>query len=34
MPKFSKQWLDNFISDPELQQTFITSEVVRNAVML
>jgi hypothetical protein len=34
MPKFSKQWLDNFIADPELQQTFITSEVVRNALML
>jgi NADP oxidoreductase coenzyme F420-dependent len=34
MPKFSKQWLDNFITDPELQQTFITSEVVRNALML
>jgi hypothetical protein len=34
MPKFSKQWLDNFITDPDLQQTFITSEVVRNALML
>ena len=34
MPKFGKQWLDNFISDPELQNTFITSEVVRNVLML
>jgi hypothetical protein len=34
MPKFGKQWLDNFIEDPDLQNTFITSEVVRNIVML
>ena len=34
MPKFGKQWLDNFIADAELQNTFVTSEVVRNIVML
>jgi hypothetical protein len=34
MPKFSKQWLNNFIADTELQNTFITSEVVRNVLML
>lgn len=34
MPKYGKQWLNNFITDPELQNTFITSEVVRNMVML
>jgi len=34
MPKFGKQWLDNFIRDPELQNTFICSEVVRNILML
>ena len=34
MPKFGKQWLDNFIADAELQNTFISSEVVRNLVML
>ena len=34
MPKFGKQWLDNFIEDTELQNTFITSEVVRNLLML
>jgi hypothetical protein len=34
MPKFGKQWLDNFIEDSELQNTFITSEVVRNLLML
>lgn len=34
MPKFGKQWLDNFISDIDLQNTFLTSEVVRNIVML
>jgi len=34
MPKFGKQWLDNFIEDPDLQNTFITSEVVRNVLML
>ena len=32
--KFGKQWLDNFIEDPDLQNTFITSEVVRNVLML
>jgi hypothetical protein len=34
MPKFGKHQLDNFIKDPELQQQFVTSEVVRNALML
>ena len=34
MPKFGKQWLDNFIADAELQNTFISSEVVRNLIML
>jgi hypothetical protein len=34
MPKFGKQWLDNFIEDTDLQNTFITSEVVRNLLML
>ena len=34
MPKFGKQWLDKFIEDPELQNTFLTSEVVRNVLML
>lgn len=34
MPKFGKQWLDNFIADGDLQNTFLSSEVVRNIVML
>ena len=34
MPKFGKQWLDNFITDSELQNTFLSSEVVRNLIML
>jgi len=34
IPKFGKNWLDNFIPDEELQNTFLTSEVVRNVVML
>lgn len=34
MPKFGKHQLENFIKDPELQQQFVTSEVVRNALML
>lgn len=34
IPKFGKNWLDNFIPDEELQNTFMTSEVVRNVVML
>ena len=34
MPKFGKQWLNNFIADSELQNAFVTSEVVRNMVML
>lgn len=34
MPKFGKQWLDNFIADSELQNTFLSSEVVRNLIML
>lgn len=34
MPKFGKQWLNNFIADGELQNAFVTSEVVRNMVML
>jgi hypothetical protein len=34
IPKFGKNWLDNFIPDEELQNTFLTSEVVRNVLML
>ena len=34
IPKFGKSWLDNFIPDEELQNTFLTSEVVRNVIML
>lgn len=34
IPKFGKSWLENFIPDEELQNTFLTSEVVRNVVML
>lgn len=34
IPKFGKHWLDNFIPDEEMQNTFMTSEVVRNVVML
>lgn len=34
IPKFGKNWLDNFIPDEDLQNTFLTSEVVRNVIML
>ena len=34
VPKFGKNWLDNFIPNEEMQNTFITSEVVRNVLML
>jgi len=34
IPKFGKNWLDNFIDDEDMQNTFLTSEVVRNVVML
>ena len=34
IPKFGKNWLDNFIPDEEMQNTFMTSEVVRNVIML
>ena len=34
IPKFGKNWLDNFIPDEEMQNIFMTSEVVRNVVML
>ena len=34
IPKFGKSWLENFIPDEELQNTFLTSEVVRNVLML
>jgi hypothetical protein len=34
IPKFGKSWLDNFIPDEDLQNTFLTSEVVRNVIML
>ena len=34
IPKFGKNWLDNFIPDEEMQNTFLTSEVVRNVLML
>lgn len=34
IPKFGKNWLDNFIPDDEMQNIFLTSEVVRNVLML
>jgi len=34
IPKFGKNWLDNFIPDDEMQNVFLTSEVVRNVLML
>jgi len=34
IPKFGKNWLDNFIPSEELQDTFMASEVVRNVLML
>lgn len=34
IPKFGKNWLDNFIPDEEMQNVFLTSEVVRNVIML
>jgi hypothetical protein len=34
IPKFGKNWLDNFIPDEDMQSTFLTSEVVRNVIML
>ena len=34
IPKFGKNWLDNFIPDEEMQSTFMTSEIVRNVLML
>jgi hypothetical protein len=34
VPKFGKNWLDNFIPNEEMQNVFITSEVVRNVLML
>ena len=34
IPKFGKNWLDNFIPDEEMQNTFMTSEIVRNVLML
>eukprot|EP00350_Pseudokeronopsis_sp_OXSARD2_P009102 CAMPEP_0170553010 /NCGR_PEP_ID=MMETSP0211-20121228/10886_1 /TAXON_ID=311385 /ORGANISM="Pseudokeronopsis sp., Strain OXSARD2" /LENGTH=89 /DNA_ID=CAMNT_0010861113 /DNA_START=161 /DNA_END=430 /DNA_ORIENTATION=+ len=34
IPKFGKNWLDNFIPDEEMQNIFLTSEVVRNVLML
>jgi hypothetical protein len=34
IPKFGKSWLDNFIPDEEMQNTFLTSEVVRNVIMI
>ena len=34
IPRFGKNWLDNFIPDEEMQNTFLTSEVVRNVLML
>ena len=34
IPKFGKNWLDNFIPDEEMQNTFMTSEIVRNVIML
>lgn len=29
-PKFGKNWLDNFIPDKNLQNIYLTSEVIRN----
>ena len=34
IPKFGKNWMDNFIPDEEMQNIFLTSEVVRNVLML
>ena len=34
IPKFGKNWLDNFIPDEDMQNVFLTSEVVRNVLML
>lgn len=34
IPKFGKNWLDNFIPDTSMQEIFMTSEVVRNVSML
>ena len=34
IPKFGKNWLDHFIPDQEMQNIFLTSEVVRNVIML
>ena len=34
IPKFGKNWLDNFIPDEQMQSIFMTSEVVRNVAML
>ena len=34
IPKFGKNWLDNFIPDEEMQNTFMTSEIVRNVLLL
>ena len=34
IPKFGKNWLDNFIPDEDMQNIFMTSEVVRNIIML
>eukprot|EP00347_Sterkiella_histriomuscorum_P012858 403366953 len=34
IPRFGKNWLDNFIPDDDMQNIFLTSEVVRNVLML
>ena len=34
IPRFGKNWLDHFIPEEEMQNVFLTSEVVRNVLML
>ena len=31
---FGQNWLDNFIPNEEMQNVFMTSEVIRNVLML
>jgi hypothetical protein len=34
LPSFGKNWLDHFIPNEDMQNIYLTSEVVRNVVML
>lgn len=34
LPSFGKNWLDHFIPNDDMQQLYVTSEVVRNVLML